>query len=374
MRWSLKLGRVFGIDIKVHVTFLLIVLWGAYNFGGEAGPLYGILVTLALFTLVLLHELGHSLAAMMYGIPVRDITLLPIGGVARLERMPQKPLHEFVVALAGPAVNVILAAILVPIILGLTVLQGIPLSLSLVLEPGLVGLLSFLLSANVSLAIFNLLPAFPMDGGRVFRAALGFFVDYPRATQVAVSVGRTVAVGLGLIGILTGQFMLALIAIFIFTAGGQEGQAVAARSALSGVRVGEALARNTVSVYPDTTVGEVASMAMRGFRPDFAVIDPLGRQLVGVATADDIARAMERGRWSVTVGNIMRPASEVPAVNFNTPLSEVHDKLTSVSTRVAAVYEGLHFRGLISLDDISRVFRFVSRGGVPGQQMAWGTR
>jgi Zn-dependent protease len=124
MSWSLKLGKIFGIDVKVHVTFLFILVWGALNYGAGAGPLYGVLVTLALFTLVFLHELGHSLAAMMYGIPVRDITLLPIGGVARLERMPEKPLQEFVVAIAGPLVNVVLAVILLPVVIGLAATQG----------------------------------------------------------------------------------------------------------------------------------------------------------------------------------------------------------------------------------------------------------
>ena len=114
MSGSLKIGKLFGIDIKVHFTFLLILVFGALNYGGSAGPLYGILVILALFTLVVLHELGHSLAAIWYGIPVRDITLLPIGGVARLERMPEKPIQELVVALAGPAVNVVLAGNVTP--------------------------------------------------------------------------------------------------------------------------------------------------------------------------------------------------------------------------------------------------------------------
>ena len=117
MGWSIKLGKIFGIDIKVHLTFLLILVWGAFNYSGGAGPIYGVIVTLALFSLVLLHELGHSVAAMGYGIPVKDIILLPIGGVARLERMPEKPVQELVVALAGPLVNVVLAGILLPVVL-----------------------------------------------------------------------------------------------------------------------------------------------------------------------------------------------------------------------------------------------------------------
>ncbi|MCB0222832.1 MAG: site-2 protease family protein, partial [Anaerolineae bacterium] len=154
MGWSFKIGKLFGIDLKVHFTFLLILVWGALNYGGSAGPLYGILVTLALFTLVVLHELGHSLAAMWYGIPVRDITLLPIGGVARLERMPEKPIQELVVAIAGPAVNVILAAMLLPVVLGLGLYHSGMFSLTLMMEPGLLGLSTFLLFANVTLVIF----------------------------------------------------------------------------------------------------------------------------------------------------------------------------------------------------------------------------
>ncbi|MFQ5610528.1 MAG: site-2 protease family protein [Anaerolineae bacterium] len=373
MSWSIKLGRVFGIDIKVHLTFLLILVWGALNYGGSAGPLYGVLVTLGLFSLVLLHELGHSLAALRYGIPVKDITLLPIGGVARLERMPEKPRQELVVALAGPAVNVILALLLLPVILSLTVLQGAPLSLGLFARPGLTGFLAFLFSANVSLAVFNMLPAFPLDGGRVFRAALGFFVDYQRATQAAVTVGRFLAIGLGLIGIFSGQFLLALIALFIFTAGGQEGQAVAARGVLRNVQVGQAMPRNgrPVALQPGTPVGQVASMVMGGQQSDFAVLDPYSRQLLGVATSQDVARAIEQGQWNSPISDIMHAVQNVPRVTITTPLSEAQDALARTSSRVALVYDGLHFRGLLSLDDIYRVFRFLSRSGLGGQRIAW---
>ncbi|HEX9921394.1 MAG TPA: site-2 protease family protein, partial [Anaerolineae bacterium] len=219
MNWSIKLGRIFGIDIKMHLTFLLILGWGAFAYGGSAGPLYGLIVTLGLFSLVLLHELGHSLAALGYGIPVRDITLLPIGGVARLERMPEKPLHELVVALAGPAVNVILAVILLPIVMVLNGGRANLFSLGLATEPGLLSWLGFLLMANVSLALFNMIPAFPLDGGRVFRAFLSFFTDYHRATQIAATVGRILAIGLGLFALYYGQVWVAMIAFFIFIVG-----------------------------------------------------------------------------------------------------------------------------------------------------------
>ncbi|HXW01287.1 MAG TPA: site-2 protease family protein [Anaerolineae bacterium] len=371
MSWSLKLGRIFGIDIKVHLTFLLILVWGALNYGGSAGPLYGIVVTLALFTLVFLHELGHSLAAIGYGIPVKDITLLPIGGVARLERMPEKPLHELVVALAGPAVNVILAVILLPLVAVLAVMQEAPLSVGLLTQPGLLGLLAFLLTANISLAVFNMLPAFPLDGGRVLRAALGFFTNYQQATQVAVTVGRVLAIGLGLTAIFTGQLSLALIAAFIFFVGGQEGQAVAARSVLRRVRVAQALTTNTVALSPEATVGQVASLMMTSRQPDIPVLDPLSGQLLGVASRHTVVQAMKQGRWRSRIAEVMQQARSVPSIALTASLDEAQDKLTQTSSRVAAVYDGLNFRGLLSLDDIYRVFQFFSRNGASARRVGW---
>lgn len=371
MGWSIKLGRVFGIDIKMHLTFLLIVLWGALNYGGSAGPLYGVMVTLALFALVLLHELGHSLAAIGFGIPVRDITLLPIGGVARLERMPEKPVQELIVALAGPLVNVLLALMLLPVVATLMIGQSVPFSLRLITRPGLLGLTSFLLSANVSLAAFNMLPAFPLDGGRVLRAFLGFFTDYQQATNTAVTVGRILAVGLGLIAIFAGQFWLGLIALFILVVGGQESQAVAARGMLRRLHVGQVLAPNTVALSPYATVGQVAPMVMSGRQSNFAVLDPVSGQLLGVATGGNVSRAMAQGHWYRRITEIMHHAPNIPIVAFNARLDEVQEKLAQTSNRVAAVYDDLNFRGLISLDDIYRTFQFSSRKGPATQRIGW---
>lgn len=370
MSWSIKLGQIFGIDIKVHLTFLLILVWGALNYGGSAGPLYGIVVTLALFALVLLHELGHSLAALGYGIPVKDITLLPIGGVARLERMPEKPLHELVVALAGPAVNVILAIGLLPVVVLLAVLQGTPLSIAMLTQPGLLGLLAFLLTANVSLAVFNMIPAFPLDGGRVLRAILGFFMNYQQATQAAVAVGRTLAIGLGLFAVYNGPISLLLIAVFIFFVGGQEGQAVAIRNILRNARVAQALTNGAVALSPNATVGQVATLMMNSRQADFAVLDPQSGQLLGVASHQKVAQAMEQGYWRSQIVEVMQQARHVPIIALNAPLDEAQEKLAQTSSRVAAVYDGLNFRGLISLDDIYRVFQFLSRPGA-AQRIGW---
>lgn len=373
MNWSIKLGRILGIDIKMHLTFLLILAWGAFAYAGNAGPLYGLIVTLGLFALVLLHELGHSIAAIAFGIQVKDITLLPIGGVARLERMPERPLHELVVALAGPAVNVILAVILSPVMVALSTIQGVPLSFRLLAQPGLLGLLTFLFSANISLAIFNMIPAFPLDGGRVFRAILGFFTDYQSATRTAAAVGRFLAIGLGLLAVFTGQFWLAIISFFIFVVGGQEAKAVATRGVLRRAQAGQALASNTVALSPENTIGQVATLSLGIRRPDFAVLDPNTGQLLGIATGRNISRAVQQGKWYHRVSDIMQHARNVPVVAFNTPLDEVQEKLIQTSSRVAAVYDGMHFRGLITMDDVYRAFRFLSKTGSVGPGMGWRT-
>ncbi len=371
MSWSIKVGKLFGIDVKVHFTFLLILVWGALNYGGAAGPLYGILVTLSLFTLVLLHELGHSLAAMYFGIGVRDITLLPIGGVARLERMPERPLRELVVAIAGPLVNIILAVILLPVVTALVVSQSTPLTFGALTAPGLTGLLSFLLIANISLVVFNMIPAFPLDGGRVFRAFLGFFTDYYKATKIAVQIGRVLAVGLGLFGFFTGQFFLALIAIFIFLAGGQEGQAVAVRSKLRKVKAIHALRDNHVALSPYATVGQAASMMLSNPHPIFAVVmEPESGQFLGVATSAGVAQAMQQGFWHKRITEIMKQAQSIPKIGLDASLLEAQDKLSAASSQVVAVYDGLHFRGLITANDISRIFRFLTQGRYGSQRMA----
>jgi len=371
MSGSLKIGKVFGIDIKVHFTFLLILIFGALNYGGTAGPLYGVLVILALFAVVVLHELGHSLAAMWYGIPVKDITLLPIGGVARLERMPEKPIQELVVALAGPAVNVVLAGMLFPIVKAMSGFQSMQSLLSVPRESGLLGLLTFLLVANITLLVFNMIPAFPLDGGRVFRATVGFFMNYQNATKIAVNVGRLFAIGMGLFGIFNGQILLTIIALFIFIVGGQEGQAVAARSLLRKVRASQALSDNSIALSPYATVGQVASMMLNNRQHNFAVLDSVSGQFLGVATRRGISKAMQQGQWHRHITEIMQHAKNIPTIALNAPLDEVHEKLTSASSQVVAVYDGLHFRGLLTANDIYRVFRFLSQSGQMAPQMAF---
>ncbi len=367
---SIKIGRLFGIDLKVHISFLLILVWGAFQYGDSAGPMYGILVTLALFSLVLLHELGHSLAAMQYGITVKDIILLPIGGVARLERMPEKPIQELVVAIAGPAVNVALAAMLFPVVLFLDTSNS-SWSFRLHNGPGLLNLLTFLLIANIILVIFNMIPAFPLDGGRVFRAFLGFFLDYPKATKIAVFVGRIFALAMGFaaIFVLRNPFM-ALIAFFIFMAGGQEGQAVAARNVLRQVEAQYALNRQHPALAPQATVGQAASMMLDNKRSDFVVLDPITGQFLGVVSNKGVSEAMQRSLWHLPITQIMDYAGNIPKIALTTTLDEAQDELSKASCQVAAVYDGLNFKGLLTSTDIYRAFKHTSQDRHPVQPIA----
>lgn len=200
MKWSYHLCRVFGINVKLHVTFLILLAFILLAEGLASAVFLAII-----FAFVVFHELGHSLVAIGHGLRVRSITLLPIGGVASIEDMPEEPWTEIKIALAGPAVNLAFAAILYPMAL---------------LYPS--GLLRGMLTVNLLLAMFNLLPGFPMDGGRVLRAALALRKGMTEGTRIAARVGRWTALGIGLLGVLTGRTGLVLIAIFIYFAGKQE--------------------------------------------------------------------------------------------------------------------------------------------------------
>lgn len=219
MRSSLKVASIFGIEVRIHVTFLLFLVWiwfSYYQVGGVTGAVQGVLFILALFFCVLLHEFGHAFAARAFGIQTPDITLLPIGGVARLNRIPDKPWQELIVAIAGPLVNVFIAAVLI-----LVVRKSAALDQLEYLESPRIELLAKLASINVMLVLFNLIPAFPMDGGRVLRALLAMAMPYARATQIAAWIGQGLAVVFGIFGIF-GNPMLIFIAFFIFAGAQQE--------------------------------------------------------------------------------------------------------------------------------------------------------
>ena len=233
MKWSWKIGEVAGIGIYVHATFMILLGWvGLVHYLPDdsfVDAVTGLVFIVALFSIVVLHELGHSLTAKHFGIRTRDITLLPIGGVARLERMPKEPKQELLIALAGPAVNVVLAALLAVVVMAMMVADGLS-DVALVVRQ----FLAQLMWVNIALAVFNLLPAFPMDGGRVLRALLAMRLDYVHATEIAARIGQGMALLFGLVGLLFNPFLI-FIALFVWTTASQEASMVKAKSALGGI-------------------------------------------------------------------------------------------------------------------------------------------
>lgn len=360
MNWSFRVLDVAGIPIRIHMTFFLILLLGAYQWFGITGTLNGALFGAALmvllFVCVTLHELGHSLVAQAYGIPVREITLLPLGGVAQITKNPDKPVHELLIALAGPLVNVVIA-------LGLFAALGFSIAPSLLNPEGLLPAelgqtpslntaLFWLLAANVSLAVFNLIPAFPLDGGRVLRALIAMVTGYPRATRLAVAIGQFIAVLLGVYGVLTGHFILTLVAVFIFFGAGQETAEAEAKTVLTTLRVGDAYNKHALTLAVGDRVSRVADYLLTSYQPDFAVLQ--GRTLLGLVTREDVLRALADIPQDTFVTEIMQ--REFLKVDAGKTLDEVRRAMVERDARIAAVYDSANYLGLVSLEDISEAF------------------
>lgn len=298
-RWAWKIGRIFGIDVYIHATFVLLLGWVAFShISGGAGAIYrGLALVVAVFTIVVMHELGHALVAKRFGIRTRDITLLPIGGVSRLERIPEKPIEELLVTAAGPAVNVVLALLLWAT-LAFTGVSASPTGI------GVVGgaFLTKLMWINVSLAVFNLLPAFPMDGGRVVRAALALRMDHVRATEIAARLGQGMALLFGVIGLFFNP-MLLLIALFVWMGARQESTVVGLKRALSGVPIGSAMVTEFRVLSPSDRLSSAAEHIVAGFQHDFPVVD--GTRLVGVLTRSDVVRGLSEAGGEASVASAM---------------------------------------------------------------------
>jgi Zn-dependent protease/CBS domain-containing protein len=317
MKWSLRVGRILGTEVKIHLTFfvLLGVVGVSQWLAGHslAAAAEGLLFVCGVFLCVLLHEYGHVLAARSFGIQTHDITLLPIGGVARLERMPEKPGQELVVALAGPLVNVVIAS---GLLAGL-VISGHwqPLG-SMSTTHG--GLLERLVAVNGLLAVFNLLPAFPMDGGRVLRALLALRMDYVRATGIAAKIGQGMALILGGIGLFANP-MLILIAGFVWFGAAQEAAAVRLRSRLSGYRVREAMQTEFRVVTPQTSLAEAAGHLVATAQRDFPVVE--GGQVLGMLSQARLLEALGQRGADASVASVMR--SPVEALDASDLLESV---------------------------------------------------
>lgn len=347
MKWSWKIARIAGIDVYIHATFLLIIGWVGFTYWIEQGTIEavisGIVFILLLFAFVVMHEYGHALTARRYGIKTRDITLYPIGGVARLERMPERPIEELWVALAGPAVNVVVAAALFGYLFLTRTLE--PLT-SLTISSG--SLIERLMIVNLWLVGFNLIPAFPMDGGRVLRALLGLRMEYVRATQIAATIGQGIAFLFGFIGLFSNPFLV-FIAFFVWMGAAQEANMVQMKSSLSGIPVTRAMLTDFESLSPRDTLTRVVGLVLAGSQHDFPVLQD-GR-VVGILDRDTFIATLSKQGQSALVSEAMLP--NPPEIDSHEMVEAALLRLQEHGMKTLPVTHGGSLVGLLTSENIT---------------------
>jgi Zn-dependent protease/CBS domain-containing protein len=358
MKWSFRIARIFGIDVKIHFTFFLVLVIGALNgvelsrhwgISPAAGMALGILFMVLLFLCVLLHEFGHSLVAQRFGIPVRQIILLPIGGVAMMSRNPATAMQELLVAIAGPAVNVVIALVLWLAMKMPWAVSDVSNIRSLIPGPGLTAFLYALLRINIILVLFNLIPAFPMDGGRVLRALLAMRMDYVRATQIAATIGQGLAFVFGFIGLFSNPFLL-FIAFFVWIGASQEAGAVQARSTMNGIPVTRAMMTDFRTLSPRDNLSQVVGYILAGSQHDFPVVDANGR-VAGVLERDAFMRALTEHGQSAPVMDFVR--SDIPEVDSYDMLEMALMRLQEAGSKTLPVTHAGQLVGMITMENIT---------------------
>lgn len=356
MTWSFTLGRLLGSELRVHVTFFLLLAWvgfAAYSSGGLPAAIENLVFVLALFACVVAHEFGHALMARRYGIKTPDITLLPIGGLARLERMPEKPMQEVAVALAGPAVNIAIWIVLVA--LG----AGMPFETIAQIDSTGPALLNRLAYVNLLLAAFNMIPAFPMDGGRVFRALLCLKMDRVKATKVAAIGGQMVAVAFGFWGLSTGNPLLVLIAVFVFVAANSESQDVAMRSVARRVLARDAMITEFHALSPSDTLATAAQAVIHTTQHEFPVMGADGH-LMGFLTRERLFAALAGDHpRSDPATSVM--VTDIPQVQLTSGLETVLDGLHKGAPAIAVCSQAGNMVGYITRENIGELMVIRSR-------------
>ena len=361
MSWSVRLGKLFGIDVYMHFTFLLLLGFIGLSHWMQTRELASALAVVgffvALFACVLLHEFGHALTARKFGIKTRDITLLPIGGLARLERMPEKPMQEFWVAVAGPAVNVVIAGAIYAYLFATAALPVEQLSVT----SG--SFLARLAAINVILVLFNMVPAFPMDGGRVLRALLATRMDYSRATNIAARLGQGMAFVFGFIGLFSNPFLV-FIALFVWIGAAQEAGMAQMKSALGGLPMQRVMITEFRTLAPSDPLSRAVEFVLAGFQQDFPVVEADGR-LVGVLTRAALIGALAERGAATSVSEVMQ--REFPTAD---PFEMAESVLARLQESACPSMPVLHQSKLVGLLTAENLGEFLMiqtalRGGKP---------
>jgi stage IV sporulation protein FB len=316
MSWSVNIGSIAGTAIRIHITFVLFLIWifvAGWSAGGVEDALSSLVFMVLLFGCVLAHEFGHIFTARAFGVATPDVTLLPIGGVARLERIPEKPGEEFLVAIAGPLVNVVIAIVLIAV-----TPTHISAAHFAVMESAKVSMIDRLAEVNLFLAVFNMIPAFPMDGGRVLRALLAIRLGHVRATEIAAMIGQWAAFGLGFLGLFSNP-MLIFIAIFVYLAAASEAQMVSLRAMSRDVPVTAAMMTQFATLAPDEPIDAAIETLLQTSQTEFPIIDQ-NHRLIGMVGRAEIIRALREHGPAAPVSSVM--AKDIPTIERSHRLDE----------------------------------------------------
>jgi Zn-dependent protease/CBS domain-containing protein len=347
MGWSIMVGRIAGTAVRIHITFLLFLLWigfSSWRTGGSEQAWNGILFMVLLFACVLAHEFGHIFMARRFGIATPDVTLLPIGGVAQLERLPEKPWEQLWVAIAGPAVNVVIALVLIFVMGAATDVQQLA-----QIEDARVTLVARLASANLFLAVFNLLPAYPMDGGRVLNAILAMRMDPRRAIQISARIGQGFALLLGFLG-LFGNPLLVFIAIFIYMAAASEAQGSTMQATTSGLAVSDAMETKFATIPIDATLAAAVDALLASSQHEFPVVDAFGKPM-GVLTRDRLLDALRTKAPETSVADALDTGA--PSVRPRDPLDAAMQTLSRLGApAISVVDEDGRTVGMLTMQNI----------------------
>ncbi len=350
MRWSVNIGTIAGTAIRIHITFLMFLAWifaANWASGGPAAAWGSVLFMVLLFACVVAHEFGHIFTARAFGVSTPDVTLLPIGGVARLERIPEAPYQEFLVAIAGPLVNVVIAGAL--ILVFHTDLRAAYLAS---VDNATIPMVSRLAEVNLFLAVFNMIPAFPMDGGRVLRALLASRLGFTRATEIAAAIGQGVAFVLGFVGLFSNALLI-FIAIFVYLAAASEAQLVAIRSMSRGVPVSAAMMTQFATLLPEAHVDEAVQTLLRTSQSEFPVADASGRP-AGLLVRADLIRALKELGPDAKVAQAM--SKELPTVSIRAHLDDAFQLIQQKEAPAVGVVDaGGKLAGLVTSETIGEM-------------------
>lgn len=346
MKWSWKVGQFRGIGVYIHATFLILIAYVVFVHWSAGHSLVqtleGVGFIIAIFGCVVLHEFGHALMAAKFGIKTRDITLLPIGGVARLERMPDDPLQELWVALAGPAVNVVIAVGLFAW-LELTATLAPLEKLTVTSGP----FLERLMVVNIVLVVFNMLPAFPMDGGRVLRALLATKLDYNRATQIAANTGQAMALVFAFLGFFFNPFLL-FIALFVWIGAAQEASMAQMKSAFSGIPVVQAMITSFQTLSPHDPLARATELILGGSQQEFPIVE--GGRVAGILTRDDLLAGLtQRGKETPVSESMQR---EFETVDVTEMLEMAFRRIQSCQCHTVPVLQRGELVGLLTMENV----------------------